>query len=102
MSDTTKNKPLIQGFQNPHHAFYLQQTYKLNWKSELKLEIFGSIFFCPKAGAGAFQLQFFVSELELELLGSTSFLSELELELKALGVKLELAPNWSQLSISVI
>ena len=50
----------------------------LNWKSEVNLELFGSIYF-SRAGAGAFQLQFFFAELELELLDSI-FCSELELE----------------------
>ena len=99
MSDSTKNKPLIKGFQNTYLALYLQQTYKLNWKSKLKLEIFGFIFFVPKlelelfrsnfcfrAGAGAFWLYFFYQSWCWSL--------------KALGVILEPAPNWSRLSIS--
>ena len=65
-------------FQNHHLAFYLQQIDKLNCKSKLKLELFGSNFFpqlelelfssnfCFRAGTGAFRLYFFPSELELE------------------------------------
>ena len=30
MSDNTGNILMIKGFQNPHHAFYLQQIYKPN------------------------------------------------------------------------
>ena len=68
MSNNTGKLTLKKGFQNPYLAFYLKQMDNLNSKSELNLELFGSILFST-AGAGAFQFHFF-SELELELLGS--------------------------------
>ena len=43
----------------------------------------------------------YFAELELELLGSTFYVQSWSWSLKALEVKLEPAPNWSQLSISV-
>ena len=53
---------------------------------ELELKLFSSNF-CFRAGAGAFRLYYFYQSWSWSL--------------KALGVKLEPAPNWSQLSISV-
>ena len=41
-------------------------------KSEFELELFSSNYF-PRAGAGAFRLQYLLPELELELLGSETF-----------------------------
>ena len=41
-------------------------------KSMLELELFSSNY-SPRAGAGAFRLQFLLPELELELLGSEFF-----------------------------
>ena len=77
-SNNTGNLTLRKGFQNPHLAFYLKQMNKPNLESELKLELcwliffpgpelefFSSYIFC-RAGAGAFRLHFFCSELELE------------------------------------
>ena len=67
---------------------------KPEYKSELELELFSSNY-SPRAGAGAFRLQYLLPELELELLGSEifhragayklqTFLPELELELRVL------------------
>ena len=53
MSNNTGNLPLRKGFQNPHLAFYPKQMDMVNLKSELNLELFGSIF-SYRAGAGAF------------------------------------------------
>ena len=58
------------------------------------------LIFFSRAGAGAFQLQFLFGELELQLLGSIFSAQSWSWSLKALGVKLEPAPNWSRLSIS--
>ena len=68
-------------------------------KSEFELELFSSNYF-PRAGAGAFWLQYLLPELELELLGSEifhtagagayklwTFLLELKLELRVLDKK---------------
>ena len=64
------------------------------------MKLFGFNFLFP-SWSWSFSAPFFVSELELELLGSIFFYQSWSWSLKALRVKLELAPNRSRLSISV-
>ena len=45
MLNSNKDLPLRKSFQNPQIAFYLKQMDKLNWKSELNMELVGLIFF---------------------------------------------------------
>ena len=75
------------------------------WTSLLKIWIeagaLGLKFLFP-SWSWSFSAPIFVSELELELLGFTFFYQSWSWSLKALGVKLESAPNWSRLSISAI
>ena len=86
-------------FKIPTLPFILNKWTRLIENLNWIWSFFGSIF-SYRAGAGAFQLQFFLAELELELLGSIFSAQSWSWSLKALGVKLEPAPNQSQLSIS--
>ena len=101
LSNNTGNLPLRNGFQNPHLAFYLKQMDKPNWKSEVKPGAFWLNFFF-QSWSWSFSAPIFFAELELELLGSIFSAQSWSWSLKALGVKLEPAPNWSRLSISDI
>jgi hypothetical protein len=72
------------------------------YTSLIKIRIEATAFwlhFLSPSWGWSFSALIFVLELELELLDST-FLTKLELEPQTLGVILEPAPNWSQLSIS--
>ena len=101
LSNNTGNLPLRKGFQNPHIAFYLKQMNKPNWKSKIKLEAFWlNLFF--QSWSWSFSAPSFYAELELELFCSIFFSQSWSWSLKALGVKLEPAPNWSRLSISAV
>ena len=99
-SNNTGNLPLRKGFQNPHIAFYLKQMDKPNWKFKFKLKLFWRKNF--QSWIWSFSAPIFFAELELKLLGSIFSAQSWSWSLKALGVKLEPAPNRSQLSISVI